>query len=69
MDLLNRVIDMKMTLGCADRRSALEDIALSVEATGMYATAKTFRVLVDESAEEFAIQFMTAYNKEIGFRY
>lgn len=66
MTKLEKVIGFKMKLGCADRREALEDILIGWKETGPYGVAKTFGVLDEsESAEDFAIEFMTAYNKEI----
>ena len=69
MQLLEKVIAQKIQLGCSDRQAALEDIALSVSQGSFYTVAKTHRVLVDDSGEDFAMEFMTTYNNEIGFRY
>ena len=69
MTLLEKVIAKKIQLGCADREAALEDIALSVSQSSFYFVARMHCVLVEESGEEFAIEFMTAYNNEISLRY
>jgi len=70
MSLLEKVVDAKLKLGCVDRVAALEEIADAVEASGsFYGVAKMFRVLVNDSGEDFAVEFMTAYNAEVGFRY
>lgn len=69
MELLNNVISKKINLGCGDRYDALMDIKKSIDTVGMYEFAKQFRVLVNESAEEFAIQFMSTFNKEVYYWY
>ena len=69
MQLLEKVIAKKIQLGCTDREAALEDIALSVSQGSFYTVAKTYGVLVEDSGEDFAMEFMTTYNDEIGFRY
>ena len=69
MKLLNKVIDTKIRLGCFDRHSALEDIKLSIDNTSPYDFAEMFGVLVDDSAEEFMMQFMPTYNKEVRYCY
>lgn len=64
--LLDKVIEKKIALGCSDRREAMEEIRNQTRREcSFYSVAQTFRVLVNESAEDFAIEFMTAYNKEI----
>ena len=65
MEQLNKVIEQKMKLGCTDRYDALHDIKRSIDTTSPYDFAKMFRVLENDSAEEFMIQFMTAFNKEV----
>lgn len=53
-----------------DRQRALLYIARLHDAQcGLYSYAKAHGVLVDNSAEDFSIQFYSAYNKEIGQRY
>ena len=70
MKYLDKVIAKKIELGCIDRQDALEDIRKSFDNTSPYQTAKFFGVLDEnESAEDFAIEFMTAYNNEIWARY
>jgi len=70
MSKLDKVVKIKMGLGCFDSFDALVDIALSIDNYGLWNFAKMFRVLDEnESAEEFAIEFYTAYNKEVRFRY
>lgn len=67
---LDMVIDQELKLGIPDRIAALEDIAISIDNNNLYSFAKTRGVLDHrESAEEFSIEFMTAYNKEVGHRY
>ncbi len=63
--LLDYVVRVKILFGCADRVAALEDIRLSIDLTSLYATAKVFDVLKDGSAEDFALEFFEAYNKEV----
>lgn len=64
--LLEKVIASKIALGCDDREDAMEEIRAEVDRYGsFFHIAKTFGVLVNESAEEFAVQFMNAYNNEI----
>lgn len=67
--LLGQVIRAKIKLGCADRLDALEDIKLSLDSYGPYQFAKMFHVLKDDSAEEFMIQFMTAFNRDVRHTY
>lgn len=62
---LERVVAMNIALGSADRAAALCDIKLSTERRGLFQTARAFGVLVANSAEEFAIEFYTAFNAEI----
>lgn len=64
-DLLESVIDKKIELGCNDRMSALEDIRIGIEQSTPYEFAKMFGVLVEDSAEEFMVQFMGSYNFEL----
>lgn len=65
MSLLDTVIAAKIALGCEDRYEALNDIMRSLETVSPYDFAKMFRVLENNSAEEFMIQYMTAFNKEV----
>lgn len=69
MELLNKVIETKIKLGCVDRHDALEDIKLSIDNTSPYDFAEMFDVLVDNSAEEFMMQFMPTFNKEVRYCY
>jgi hypothetical protein len=66
--LLDRVIDTQMHFGAVDREDALRWIAVNVE-SDLWGFARMHGVLVNDSAEEFAIQFYNAYNAEIGPRY
>lgn len=52
-----------------DRYAALVAIAEITEKHGLYRACKHWDVLVDDSAEDFAIQFYTAFNKEVYYRY
>ena len=63
--LLEQVIEKKIALGCEDRYSALRDIKKSLETVSPYDFAKMFRVLANDSAEDFMIEYMTAFNKEV----
>jgi hypothetical protein len=65
MKLVEHVIATKIALGCADRFEALCDIKRSIDSTSLWQAAKTFNVLRDNSAEDFAIEFFSAYNAEI----
>jgi hypothetical protein len=69
MNLLEQVIEKKIKLGCTDRYDALCDIQMSLRTTSPWEFAKMFGVLVDESAEEFMLQFMPAYNNEVQYWY
>jgi hypothetical protein len=72
MELIEKAIAKKIELGAEDRVEALEDIARSIEfggCGGLYGFALQNRLLIDDSAEEFAIQYYTAYNKEVAYRY
>ncbi len=69
MTLLEKVIAAKIVLGCDDRQDALLGIRKSIEIDGLYQFAKTYRVLVDNSAEDFAIEFMSAFNDEVFVAY
>jgi len=69
MELIEKAIAKKIELGCEDRDEALADIAKSIEIGSMWQFAKCFGLLVDDSAEEFSIQFYTTYNREVAPRY
>lgn len=63
--LLEKVLAVKINFGCSDRHEALLDIQRSLESIAPYDFAKMFNVLENDSAEEFMIQFMSAFNKEV----
>lgn len=65
---LEKVIAEMRKFG-ASRKDALEMIAARIEVYGMYAVAKVYEVLEGGIAEEFALEFMSAYNAEIAVRY
>lgn len=68
--LLDKVVSAMYELGCSDRRAALVEIARQADRDGgFFHIAQTYGALVNNSGEEFAIQFMTAYNKEVSPRY
>ena len=69
MTLLDKVIAKKIKLGCEDRYDALKDIKLSLDAASPFDVAYFFDVLVNDSAEDFMIEFMTAYNDEVRHTY
>lgn len=48
-----------------DRDMALKVLKDAIDEHGMYDIAKCFGVLEGGSAEEFAIEFMSAYNAEV----
>lgn len=52
-----------------DSRDALCEIKKVVDKRGMYGAAKVFGGIVDGSAEDFAIGFMSAYNEEVVYTY
>lgn len=66
---LNKVIEIKIDLGCIDRYDALVDIKRTIDEIGIYDTAKRYNVLVNDSGEEFDMQFMSAYNNEVRYTY
>lgn len=66
MTLLDTVLEAKYKLlGNRGYHDAMIDIKISIDETSPYAFCKMFRVLQDDSAEEFMIQFMTAFNRDI----
>lgn len=69
MNIIDKVIQIKIDLGCIDRYDALVDIKRTVDELGIYYTAKRYNVLVNESGEDFAMQFMSAYNNEVKYTY
>ena len=67
---LVKAINNETGLWCNDRYEALENISMMVDRIGMYGTALHYGVLNEnKSAEDFAIEFMTAFNKEVGHKY
>ena len=69
MKILDKVINIKLGLGCIDRYDALCDIKLTIDEIGIYHTAKRYNVLVNDSGEDFAMQFMAAFNNEVRYTY
>ena len=69
MTLLEKVVEKKIALGCVDRFDALEDIKCSIDTSSLWQFAKMFDVLVNNSAEDFAMEFMSAFNKEVRCAY
>lgn len=69
--LLDKVIDqMQGDMSRPDARQyILEEIRVWTENLGLYAFARNHGVLINNSAEDFAIEFYTAYNNEIGHTY
>jgi hypothetical protein len=68
-NLLDTAIEaVREVLDC-DRRGALEHLSNQIDRKGAYTVAKLHEVLVNNSAEEFMIEFMTAYNNEVGHKY
>ena len=69
-NFLTPVIERIIAEGAEDRIDALEVIAVKMERMGSWGFAKEYGTLdLSNTAEEFSIQFMSAYNKEIGPRY
>lgn len=62
---LDKVMNFHLAMNNNDRYLALESVKKSFDIEGPYQVAYTHNVLVNDSAEEFAMQFMTAYNNEI----
>jgi hypothetical protein len=56
------VLDMRSD-GLTTTDNALHDIHAVFDRLGPYEYAKRFGLLVNNSGEEFAIQFMSAYNE------
>lgn len=57
------IVDMQAEAqGALTSAAALEMLAREFNLKGPFACAKAHGVLVNDSAEEFAIQFMTVYN-------
>lgn len=70
MTKLEKVIEKMIGLGAVDRIDALCEISRSCDINGMWNTANTFCVLDENrSCEDFAIEFMTAYNNEVNYKY
>ena len=66
--LLDKVLGLAKAKGF-DRDAALLEIASVTDRKGNYAAAKRWGVLVNNSAEDFMIQFMGTFNSEIYYRY
>lgn len=51
------------------RCEALCIIKANIQLDGPYCYAKNWNVLVNDSAEEFMMQFMATYNREVTYTY
>lgn len=70
MSALDKVVSEKIKMRVvADRYAALRAIKIAVDQRGMFTVAKQYGCLVNNSAEGFAIEFMTAYNNEVSYTY
>jgi hypothetical protein len=70
-NLLDTVITNLLALNDSkiyDRYTALEYIAKQTD-RDLFGFAKLHRVLVEDSAADFACQFYTAFNDEVYYRY
>jgi hypothetical protein len=62
---LEKVLMVKIIEGCESRVTALNQIRIDIECSSPWDVATRFGVLENNSAEEFMIQYMTAYNEEV----
>ena len=72
IEKLNKVIGIIIAISCGskNREDALEYIADTTQESGLWVLARDYDLLdADRSCEEFAIAFMTEYNKTFGRRY
>lgn len=68
--LLDKAVKAVLADGMVpDRDYALEFIKLELETMGPHYVANAYGVMVNDSAEDFMMQFMAAYNAEIGATY
>lgn len=67
--LIDSVIVRAIKFGYADRHAALEAIRTIIDRKSLYHAAKHWGVLVNNSAEEFAVQFYNTYNNEVRYTY
>jgi len=64
------LLQMAKFTGTDDRRTNLIEIDKACNFTSQWQFAQLNNLLdKDRSCEEFAIEFMTAYNNEIGYKY
>jgi hypothetical protein len=66
--LLDKVLARAAAKGIS-RDQALNDIASITDQKGLFAPAKHWGVLVNESAADFACEFYETFNNEIYYRY
>jgi predicted ATPase len=66
--LLDKVLERAAAKGIS-RAQALVDIASITDQQGLFAPAKHWGVLVNESAADFACEFYETFNNEIYYRY
>jgi len=67
--LLDTAIDSVREILDCDRKVALEHLSNQIDRKGAYAVAKLHEVLVDNSAEDFMMEFMEAFNNEVHRKY
>ena len=61
---------MAAVTGKTDRHSLLCEIDRSIEILGLWNYANLNNLLdADRTCEEFSIEFMTAYNKEVSYKF
>ncbi len=65
MPLLEKVVEVFTVFDSGkDRRDILMDMQDMIDNAGPYQFCKSFDALSNSSAEDFMIEFMTAFNKE-----
>ena len=68
--MLEKAIKLMIGLGASNRYDALCEIEKSVSLSSMWCFARDFNLLDEErSCEEFACEFMTAFNNEVYYKY
>lgn len=68
--MLEKAIALMIGLGAKNREQALVEIDKSISLSSMWCFARDFNLLDEErSCTDFAIEFMTAYNNEIEYKY
>ena len=68
-NLLDTAIGSVREILDCDRKGALEHLSNQIDLKGAYAVAKLHEVLVDNSAEDFMMEFMEAFNNEVHRKY